>query len=386
MPPPLVAHVIYRLEVGGLENGLANLVAQIPSERYRHAVISLTDYTEFRERLPADVPVVSINKAPGNDLSMFPRLWRAFRELNPDIVHTRNLAALEAQVPAWLAGVGARVHGEHGWDVFDPDGSNRKYQMLRRAVSPLVQRFIPLSGHLERYLRQRVGIPERKIRQIYNGVDTVRFHPRGLDDVAARLHEQWGEDAIVIGTVGRLEAVKDQVTLAKAFVRLREMSDVARARARLAIVGNGSLRDAVVDVLKAGGALDATWLPGSRNDVPEVMRGLDIFALPSRAEGVSNTILEAMASGLPVVATSVGGNPELIDERSGALVAPEDPEGLAAALKRYVESSDMRQDQGRAGRAIVEERFSMQSMVDGYMRVYDEVLSTSHRNDSRRAA
>ena len=136
MKPPLVAHIIHRLAVGGLENGLINLINGTDSRRYRHAIISLTDYTEFRDRIrQPKVPVVAIQKQPGKDFRAYGRLWRVLKELNPAIVHTRNLPALEFLAVAAFAGVGGRVHGEHGRDIYDLDGASRKYKLLRRAVN-----------------------------------------------------------------------------------------------------------------------------------------------------------------------------------------------------------------------------------------------------------
>lgn len=137
--PPLVAHIIHRLDVGGLENGLVNIINRTPPERYRHAIICMIDYNPaFRARIRREgVECHALHKREGKDLGVYFRLRRLLSELRPDIVHTRNLSALEAQLPAWLAGVRCRVHGEHGRDVHDIDGRNRKYNLLRRALRPL---------------------------------------------------------------------------------------------------------------------------------------------------------------------------------------------------------------------------------------------------------
>ncbi|HHQ42191.1 MAG TPA: sugar transferase, partial [Chromatiales bacterium] len=136
---PLVAHVIYRLQTGGLENGLVNLINRLPRERFRHAVVCLTEATAFAARIEReDVRVHELRKREGNDPALLWRLWRLFREMRPAIVHSRNLAALEAQLPAALAGVPCRIHGEHGWDVHDPDGRSRRYRLVRRLYRPFV--------------------------------------------------------------------------------------------------------------------------------------------------------------------------------------------------------------------------------------------------------
>ena len=371
---PLIAHVIFRLDYGGLENGLVNLVNRIPDTRYRHAVVCLTDYSDFRERLRPGVEVHAVHKRAGKDLPVYGRLWSVFRRLRPDIVHTRNLAPLDAHLPAWAAGVRGHVHGEHGYDIHDIDGSSRKYRLLRRLVSPFVQRFIPLSRDLERYLVDAVGVPSSKVRRICNGVDAERFAP-----VAQRLplpDTQFAEDDIVIGSVGRMEVVKDPLNLVRAFVTLLERRPGLRQRLRLVHIGDGSLREAAQNLLAEAGLADRAWLPGTRGDVPEMLKGLDVFVLPSRNEGISNTILEAMACALPVVATDVGGNAELVEDgRTGAIVPPGDADALASAIEAYVSDAQRRREHGRRARERIEQQFSMQAMVANYLHVYDDVCA-----------
>ncbi len=374
-PIPLVAHLIYRLDVGGLENGLVNLINRLPAGRYRHAIICLTGYTGFRQRLrnPA-VEIYALHKRAGQDWGLYRRLWRLLRQLKPDILHTRNLAALEGQLPGFLAGIRYRIHSEHGWDVFDVDGTNRRYILLRRLFRPLVHTYIPLSKDLERWLRESIQVAGHKIVQIYNGVDTERFHP--AVEVHTVLPDGFAPPgAVVIGTVGRLQSVKDQFTLVQAFLCLLEQGPEARARLRLLIVGEGELRPRLLELLGAANALELAWLPGARDDVPELMRCKDLFVLPSINEGISNTILEAMATGLPVIATNVGGNPELVvDGVTGCLAPPQNPAALAAAIQGYLDDPERRRRHGAAGRQRCESQFSLERMVKDYEVVYDAGL------------
>ena len=142
------------------------------------------------------------------------------------------------------------------------------------------------------------------------------------------------------------------------------------------MLGDGPLLGPVRALLDEAGMTHLAWLPGARDDVARVMRGLDLFVLPSLAEGVSNTILEAMASGLPVVATAVGGNPELVDDgRTGRLVPAADPQALATAILKYQADPDACRRQGREARTTVERNFSMTSMVNGYMSLYERLLN-----------
>jgi sugar transferase (PEP-CTERM/EpsH1 system associated) len=366
---PLIAHVIHRLDVGGMENGVVNLINRMPSDRYRHAVVSLTDSTRFRERISRDdVPIVSLGKKPGQDPGLHLRLYRTFRRLRPTIVHTRNLATVEAVASAAAAFAPHRVHGEHGRDVQDPDGTRRRYRWLRRALSPLVDRFIAVSRELESYLVSDVGVAREKVVRITNGVDVERFRPI----------EERRYGPVVIGSVTRMQEVKDPLTLARAFVQLLKRG----VEARLVLVGDGALLEEVQRILDQGKASRHVTFAGSREDVPELLRSFDVFALSSRVEGISNTILEAMATGLPVVATRVGGNEELVEDGvTGTLVPPRDPEALAYALARYVASARLRREQGLRARSRVEKELGLDGMVARYLGVYDGLLAKGRPAD-----
>lgn len=375
---PLVMHVVYSFDVGGLENGVVNLINRMPADRFRHAVVALTACADdFCKRVQRDdVQFLSLHKPPGHGIKLYPRLYRLFRTHRPAVVHTRNLAALEAIVPAWAAGVPVRVHGEHGWDVSDPHGTRRKFQVLRRAYSPFVQRYVALSGQIERYLVDRVGIPAQRVERICNGVDTERFQSGAAAGRAPLAGSPFNDtDVIVVGSVGRLQAVKDQLNLVRALAVARERGGATGAKLRLAIAGDGPLRPAVEEEIRRHRLSDAVWLAGERRDVPDVMRGFDVFALPSKAEGISNTILEAMSSGLPVVATAVGGNAELVSEsKTGALVPAEDPAAMADALLCYASDAALRHRHGQAGRLKVEQSFSLAGMVARYTDLYERLL------------
>ncbi|PKM36987.1 MAG: sugar transferase [Gammaproteobacteria bacterium HGW-Gammaproteobacteria-10] len=373
--PPLIAHIIFSLGVGGLENGLVNLINRMPADRYRHVIICLKNSTDFKNRLQRkNVEIYELNKREGQDWQSFVKMYRLLKQIKPAIVHTRNLAAIEYQVPALLAGVKHRVHGEHGWDVFDPDGSNKKYRLLRRMLGLIIHRFIPLSGHLDNYLREKVGIPDSKIRRICNGVDTERFQPARPKIVVGDCPWPDAEKRLIIGTVGRMHGVKDQMMLARAFVELLKQHPESKNAVGLVMIGDGPLREEVKQLLDENDLLDHAWLPGERSDVAELMRGFDVFVLPSQAEGISNTILEAMASGLPVIATRVGGNPELVEHgKTGFLVERQNPSELAGRLSDYIGDPKLCIEHGKKGRERALQAFSIDAMVKNYLSVYDSL-------------
>jgi len=374
---PLIVHIIHRFGVGGLENGLVNLVNHLPPTQFSHAIVCLTESTSFRQRLRRpDVEVYSLGKRSGKDLFAYWRLFRLLRRLRPDIVHTRNLATLDCQFVAALAGVPGRVHGEHGWDVYDLHGTNRRYRTLRRMVGRISHRFVTMSRHLEQWLVNDVGIDARQVTQLYSGVDAEKFSPRS-GSRAGLLPGGFADDStFIIGTAGRLDPVKDPLNLVRGFAALVSDDAALRARARLVYIGDGSLRAELETEAGRLGVREACWFAGSRDDVAQLLRALDLFVLPSLNEGISNTILEAMASGLPVVATRVGGNAELVEEGvTGSLCAPAAPEALANAMRPYFADPALGSRQGSAARARVMQRFSIDRMVQQYTDIYSQVFS-----------
>ena len=291
-------------------------------QAYRHAVLALTEVTEFSRRVQVpDVKFIALHKPPGHAIWLYPRLYRLLRQLRPAVIHTRNLAALEVLVPAWAAGVPGRLHGEHGREGSDLAGTRRRYQWMRRLYGLFAQRFVALSGELREYLTERVGIAPRRVVQICNGVDAQRFSPAPLRQPIA--DSPFNDPQLLLfGTVGRMQPVKDQALLARAFVQVLAERPDLRSRLRLLMAGDGPQLPTVRAILAEAGVGELCWLPGERRDMPQFMRGLDVFVLPSLSEGISNTVLEAMASGLPVLATRVGGNAELVEEGVNGLLTP----------------------------------------------------------------
>jgi sugar transferase (PEP-CTERM/EpsH1 system associated) len=237
-----------------MENGLVNLINHMPEERYRHAIICLADTTDYSRRIKRqDVPVFALHQRLGQDFSVHRRLLVLLRRLRPAIVHTRNLGALEFQAIAALARVPGRVHGEHGRDMEDLDGTKPKYKMLRKALRPFVHHYTAVSVDLARWLVETIGINPGRVTQIYNGVDTEKFQPSEGDRARVGSTGFLSSDSFVVGTVGRMEAVKDQITLAQAFIEVVRRNRDAGKRLRLVMIGDGALRPAALDLLRSAG-------------------------------------------------------------------------------------------------------------------------------------
>lgn len=371
--PRLVVHLVHQFDVGGLENGLINLIQHMPPERYRHAIICLKDYSAYHAHIKTrGVEIISLNKREGKDFGHYLRMFRTLRALHPDLIHTRNLCGFEGQLVAALAGVKLRVHGEHGRDMSDLYGRRLKYKLLRRLLRPLIGHFIAVSSDLEHWLIESVGAEPARVSQISNGVDSVQYHPRLGPPAAIGPAGFMQDNVFVIGSVGQMTDVKSYTTLVEAFLRLIASPHPAHQRLRLLIIGDGPTRAECLDMLTRAGASHRAWLPGERADVPQLLRAMDLFVLPSLAEGSSNTILEAMASGLPVVATAVGGNTELVHAGfTGILVPPKSPDLLAAAIADYCRIPEMGARHGMRARSQVIAHHSLPAMARGYLEVYD---------------
>jgi sugar transferase (PEP-CTERM/EpsH1 system associated) len=370
---PLVVHLVHSLSIGGLETLLVACINRMPPEHYRHAVVCLTGYTSFADTITRpDVELYVLGKPPGLGLGTHLSFWRLMRRLRPTVLHTYNLSALEYGFTAAMAGVPVRIHAEHGRDASDPHGLNPKHNFLRRRLAPFIDRFIPVSEDLDRWLGEVVRVPRAKTLFIKNGVDTDKFAPGG----SAAPDSPWAAGDFVIGTVARVQDVKNHRALVDAFARLRTLlraqaPDLA-PRVKLSIVGDGPLLPAVRAQVDALGLSNAVWLPGARSDIAALLHSFSVFALPSLAEGTPVSLLEAMSCGLPVVASRVGGIPEVVDDGAQGLLVPVgDVEALAQALARYAGDPELRAAHGRAARARAQERFSMRAMLAAYGALYD---------------
>lgn len=374
--PIHVVHLVYRFAAGGLENVVAQLVNHLPAERFRHTVVALTEVdAKFSLRITRpDVELIALHKPPGQPFRLYPAMYRLLRRLRPDVLHTCNLAPLEFAPVAALAGVPLRVHAEHGWELSDQGGSNTHHRLLRRFYRPFVDQFIAVSTQINDYLRDAVGVKPDRLHLIPNGVDTRQFHPvdaawQAPADYPFHRPEHW-----VIGTVGRLQAIKNQTLLAEAFVNLVRRGPPGSDRLRLAIVGEGPLAQPIRDCLSAAGMLDRLWLPGARSDIADLLRAFDCFVLPSLSEGTSCTLQEAMATGLPIVATDVGGNSALLEDgRCGQLTESGDADSLSRALESALSSGPFWAQRIDAAQARIATHYSLDSIVSQYSQIFGAI-------------
>jgi sugar transferase (PEP-CTERM/EpsH1 system associated) len=380
----LVVHVVDALDTAQAKNSLLDLIRHLPQGRYRHAIVCVHDRGGYDGDLRAHgVEVLNLRKGTGRDPLHYLRLFGVLRSLRPDLIHTRDGAGLPAQVVAALAGVKLSVHAEHG-----PVGHGRcglGVRLLRRLSCPLIDHFIAASSDLEQWLVESVGAEPARVSQIAHGVDSVEFHPRLGPSAAIGPPGFMHDGVFVVGSVGRMDDAGNHATLVDAFLRLIASPHPAHQRLRLLLVGDGPARTECQALLHRAGAAALAWLPGARADVAQLLRAMDLFVQPALAEDRSNAILEAMATGLPVVASAVGGNMDLVHPGfTGILVPPMSTELLAAAIADYCRIPELAIRHGARARSQVIARHSMPAMARSYLAVYEALTRSENRSENRR--
>lgn len=382
MPMPAtvchVAHLLYRFDTGGLENVVVQLVNGLPHSEFKHTVIVITTAApEFVKRIERpDVDVICLHKPPGQPYWIFPQFYRLLRRLKPDVLHSCNVAALEFVPVAALAGVPLRVHAEHGWDMGELSSKAAHYQRLRKLYKHFVHQFIAVSQPLYDYLQNDVGVAPSHLHLIPNGVDTAAFRPATAKDAPPEGFPFTPVQHWVIGMVGRMVPIKNPLMLVEAFILLIQSNAPGTQQMRLAMVGDGPLMGDISQRMHSAGLADHLWLPGGRADIAAILRATQCFVLPSLSEGTSCTLQEAMATGLPIVATQVGGNADLLEGgRCGSLVLSGDAAALASAIMQHY-TAGLPSAQAHAAQQLVQQRYGLPVIISRYMHLF--LKSTRH--------
>ncbi len=363
-----VLHVVDSLRVGGLENGVVNMINALDDSMFRSSICCLKSTGELQSRLrDPGVKVFELHQKPGDHL--FIKLAKILRGERVNILHSNNWGVFfDSVVGARLVGARLIVHCVHGLYAEDIAKMKLRRRLLQRFLSLGTHKLYAVADYLRDYYIRVVGVPARRISTIYNGVDVETYMARSQE---VRRQEKaklgFSPREILIGSVGTLYWVKDpQTLLTAAAMLLKKRDDVS-----FLWVGDGHLKNKLQVRAKELGIERKVLYLGVRDDIPNILTALDIFVLPSIIEGLSYSILEAMASSLPVVATDVGGNSELIKNgENGYLIPPKKPEILADVLFRLVSDEKLRESLGKSARQRVQEKFSLQEMVQSYQRMY----------------
>ncbi len=369
-----ILHVVTRLGMGGTEYGILKVIGGLPVESFEHRFCTTRGFDDALVRdlhLQGKVFVAG-ELADKFEFLVLP-LMRIMKAYKPDIVHSRNWGAIEAIAAARLAGVPVALHSEHGYEVEMLEGLPWRRRILRRALYAMADTVFTVSNELRTYHAQQVRLPENKIRIIPNGVDTARFFPCANARRISRQTLGIPADSFVVGTVGRLVPIKDHRTL----LRAAEILAGRGFNIQVVIAGAGPELQRLQQYVASSTFLARrASFPGACEDVPGLLNSFDAFVLPSLCEGMSNTLLEAMSSGLAVVATEVGGNPEVVqDAKSGLLFAPGDASALAARLESLAQNPGLRQTFGTTARQRVLLDFSLERMIRNYRDLYLELAT-----------
>lgn len=358
-----IIHVLSSFGVGGQERVALDLAIGQLARGHRVSVISLApapDGPLAAEFAAAGVSVHRVPKHGGLDATLVPRLAFALRRLRADVVHTHNPLPLIYGAPAARLASARAIHTKHG-----KNPGSRAHRYLRRAAAQLVHAFVAVSDTTEAQAREQSDAPLDRLTTIPNGIRLDRYAP----DAAARaqIRAELGlGDAFVVGTVGRMDAYKNQALLVRAMAPL--LSDAVR----LVLVGDGDHRAQVEDVIHELPDPSRVVLAGRRGDVPRVIQAFDAFALPSKSEGLPLVVPEAMAAALPIVATSVGGLPSVVDHMHTGFLVDLDEDQLRAALSMLVNDPARAREMGARARQIAIARYSHERMVDAYLALYTD--------------
>jgi sugar transferase (PEP-CTERM/EpsH1 system associated) len=394
-----VAHVVLGLRVGGLERVVVNLVRGTHRTGAAVGVYCLDEGGPFTAEVTAlGVPVHILQKKPGIDWTAIRHLAQLFRRDNVQVVHTHNPTPhFHGVVAAWLARVPVCVHTKHGRNY--PD--RKRAVWTNHVLAWFTDAIVPVSDNAAEVCLKIEKVNPKKIRRIWNGVDVAQYAPREtlsnrLQTTDCRPESSPSPFPLspcppIIGTVARLSPEKDQKTMLEAFKLVLDgwQSSVLSPQSsvtehcklntdhspRLVVIGDGPCRAELEAEAQRLGITGQVDFLGMRSDIPAQLLTFDLFTLSSISEGISMTILEAMACGLPIVATDVGGNREIVNPPQCGLIVPlRDPRALASAYLELLRTPSRRAAMGTAARQRVVEHFSCEQMVKRYADLYAELL------------
>lgn len=366
-----VLFVIGELKQAGAERQLVELAKGLNKSIYHCIVCSLTRVTPLAEELRhVGVEVVVLPKRLPLDVTRIPRLVSLMDREKIDIVHcyliTGNtwgrLAVLFAPVSAVVASV-RNALPERPW----------VHRWAHRLLASFTDAFVVNASVTKQIIMERYRVPADRISVIHNGIDLARFDVT-VDVTQKRRDLGLDPDCPIVGIVGRFHPQKDHRTFLQAARLVSEdWPDV-----QFLCVGGGRLLNAMKELAVDLGVSSRVFFTGERSDIPEIMYALDLLVLSSRWEGLPNVVMEAMAASRPVIATEVGGCPELVEEgETGFLVPTRDPETLASAILKILRDGDLAERMGKKGRQRIEDSFKRQLMVDKTQDLYERLLERS---------
>jgi sugar transferase (PEP-CTERM/EpsH1 system associated) len=362
-----IMHVIDSLGIGGAERVVINVANGLDPEIFEQIVCCISSRGRAARLLDERARCIDLGKGPKADHLMPLKIARVIRKEIPDIIHTQSWAGVDGVIAHVIARGSRAVHSEHGRSLPNVNGEPVRRKMARRCAYHMVDLVFTISEEMRQYLCRETGFPYKRMLVIPNGVDIGK-----IDSADGRgLREELGLSAkdCVIGSVARFDPTKDLASLIRAFAHL--CSRYKGQSLKLLLVGDGSERPALEKLASEMEVRDRMVLTGFNDNVPRLLRAMDIFALSSITEGLPIAVLEAMCARLPVVATKVGALPEIVTgEVSGLLVEPRAPQAMAEKLARLVNDPDLRRRFGASARRKIEQEYSLDLMLRRYGEMY----------------
>lgn len=362
-----ILQLIGDLDPGGAENVVVNLTKGLKAFNYKVAISSRKEGSLIQSL--DGIPTFILSKKGLVDWRYLLTLCHIILKHKIDLIHSHlfgnNLYGFLAAVLTRRSTI-LTIHGE---DCFN----SKKRLLFYWLASPFVSKIVAVSKPLYRQLIEDLSIKKEKVVLIKNGIDTSLFCK--MIDLNKKEKLGLPIKAPVIGAIGNIKPVKGYDTLLNAAVYIsREVPE-----ARFIIVGGAYQYEACFKDLKAltveKGLQDKVYFLGKSDDVKDILHILDVYVLPSRSEGISIALLEAMASGRPIVATKVGGTPDIIEDgNTGLLIPPEDPSSLASAIIQLLKNKSLSKSLGQQAKLVAEKEFNVNSMVEKYSALYNEVL------------
>ena len=364
-----ILHIVLTLGTGGLENGIVNIINGSDPEKFTIDVLCLRGTGELAQRIKNNASqVITDESADASLISAVKRIRQACNDNAYDIIHTHGWATMLA---GYIATMFSRtpivINGEHGTLYYE----TWRQRFMQKFLFNRMKLNLSVSQALVEEISRKFGVASSRFKAILNGVDIERFQPDTKARMQVRQALNIEANDVIIGSVGRLVEVKNYPSLLKAFSLVSQRF----TNVKLMLAGDGPLRDLLEEMADTLGIKENVLFLGRREDVAAVMNAMDIFVLPSFREGLSNTVLEAMASGLPVVVTNVGGNPEIVVEnQSGFLFTVSDCEQLASMLSDLIANEEQRKSMSDFARSHVVHHYSLQVMIESYQKTYQSLI------------
>jgi sugar transferase (PEP-CTERM/EpsH1 system associated) len=354
-----ILHLVYSMGCGGLEKVIVNLINASKDYPCEHIIVTLTADHELVSLIDGKVSVYCVNKKPGKDLHCYWRLFKLFRQLQPDVINTYNFGTIEYQIVAKIAGIHLGVHSDHGRGGDDSLGKNKRNNVVRRFMSRFIDVYVVVSKDLYSWVKNDVRIKSKQIKIVQNGV--------ALENYAERRNLT---TAFTFCTVGRLDEIKNQTLMIKAYHQALETCP-EMLQTKLQLVGDGPMRGVLKALVASLQLENNVELMGYREDIANILSMANAFVLSSNYEAMPMTILEAMASHVPVVTTDVGGIRHFISDQEASFVESGNEQLLAKKfIDLYLRPKNYHTKINKAYK-LVSDNYSLQSMCKTYMDIYE---------------